>query len=92
MKANQNNQHPEMRWCVAQGIRIYPEPTNTPGDYVLIVETNGVAVRGTEVFGSKKTPGRNTWWDQIYLLYQIIHKNKNHEQKNQNQEAAASAV
>jgi hypothetical protein len=89
MAVNHPNHFPEMRWCVANGIRIYPEPTSIPDEYCLVVERNGTAERGEMVFGSKKLPGRNTWWEQIYLLYVLIFNQNNHEQNQENQKESA---
>ncbi len=67
-----------MRWCIENGIRIYPSPVRfsfgkSRPDINIIVENNGKKKRGQLVYKQDKD-GQKEYTEKINELYQTIYK------------------
>lgn len=67
-----------MKWCIDNGIRIYPSPVRFSNgksrpDVNIIVENNGKKTRGNMVFKQDKQ-GQIDWHNKIDELYETIYK------------------
>tara|TARA_R100001480_G_scaffold118690_1_gene117892 strand:+ start:611 stop:865 length:255 start_codon:yes stop_codon:yes gene_type:complete len=62
-----------MRWCINNGIRIYPKPTErgTPSRWWLIIEINNRINQSPEEYP------RNKVWEKLYEFYNYYYKKYN---------------
>jgi hypothetical protein len=60
-------------WCDQRGIRVYPMPTGSTGEFNLAVERNGIASVGQKVFYDKPSNSKQeSVWNQIGILLKAI--------------------
>lgn len=78
MTREEMRKYKAMKWCVDNGIRIYPSPIRfsygkSRPDVNIIVENNGKKTRGNMVFKQDKQ-GQIDWNNKIDELYETIYK------------------